>query len=997
MSDSLIYAPRERAVRLADRRLQFNRLPKSLAQTAGIVVAISLHNQGAELRAAVMSVLEQYAGAEQVAILVLDDESTDNWRECMGELLEHPQVALAQGCCGSAAHGRNALLDLVDEAFPRARWVARLDADDRLATKNSLRSLVEAGDRNGVDFVIGSNFLCQGHEIIGSLNRADPDVLFNRERLTSYISAFCTGKAEHELPSCNLLLRVRSGIRYPLMHSAEDHWLVAGLLIFSPDRGCVVSEPAYAIYSLGGQTTLLNHVDSTWEQSRIRLGNAARLWRDVLNSGKRVLGWGNEGIVWEQEQERCKCFYPGAAEGHLFAIQQLVANTRGAITPFEIQSSSRDQIVITMPKIPLIEIPERLAQETLRAFLATVHDAEVVPGNIKRDNLRLDERGRLIYIDIGRDIHPLTVSRFLDCAARLYAIAILGWSDFELARRRTWRTALEGFSALDGFAKFYGELIAGLHPACALAKPINLVRYHHDDVTLLIKSCPQDAAMLAAQVRHIVGGLRGSNRFARCILLIDSYQGPYLRQYTAGDLVRLLNVAAALKGEGWLDEVWIAPTTSGEVAALYGRWFGNTDVCFSHTVEGAPLFSQLWAFEQIETRFVLQMDVDVLVGLADAGHDVIGEMKRPFDTSAVWCAGFNIPKANSDFLAYASDKGGFAPEVRMGLLDLPRILALRPYENPALQERPVLMWHRALERAQQHNGMQSVRGGDPRSFYIHPRNEDKYWPKLAMVRDLVGQGWYPPEQAEKWDLDVSAPWQYPTRDEDLVFLLLGRDTPPERLSRCIRSLAMQTWQEFGIIVIEDAGSRGATMPLHHWFGEMRARTTIIRRPERAGYIKNFQFAVHDICTRPESLIVVLDQDDALMRVDVAARLWRAWRDGADLVNAPMFRPDKPLALYPVCYSQPRRHGGGNVWAHLRGFRKCLFERIPEWALTPPKGVDCLSDYLTMVPLAEMAERPVALEDAYYYLHDRSPYSASRKQREAELKLWLFTQPALSGE
>ncbi len=207
---------------------------------------------------------------------------------------------------------------------------------------------------------------------------------------------------------------------------------------------------------------------------------------------------------------------------------------------------------------------------------------------------------------------------------------------------------------------------------------------------------------------------------------------------------------------------------------------------------------------------------------------------------------------------------------------------------------------------------------------------------------------------------------------------------------------MQTWQEFGIIVIEDAGDRGAAMPVHNWLGGLSARTTIIRRPERVGYIANFQLAVHDICTRPESLVVVLDQDDALMRDDVAWRLWHAWREGADLINAPMFRPDKPLTLYPVSHSQPRRRGGGNVWAHLRGFRKALFEQLPEQALTPPGGVDCLSDYLTMVPMAELAKKPVVLEDGYYYLHDRNAYSTDRKQREVELKLWLFTQSELSS-
>jgi len=43
----------------------------------------------------------------------------------------------------------------------------------------------------------------------------------------------------------------------------------------------------------------------------------------------------------------------------------------------------------------------------------------------------------------------------------------------------------------------------------------------------------------------------------------------------------------------------------------------------------------------------------------------------------------------------------------------------------------------------------------------------------------------------------------------------------------------------------------------------------------------------------------------------------------------MFRPDKPFHDYPPNYANPRETGGGNVWAHLRAFRKSLFEQVPK--------------------------------------------------------------------
>jgi hypothetical protein len=46
--------------------------------------------------------------------------------------LSDPRLVVAAGHFGSPPQARNALLDLVDHQFPAARWVARMDADDRL-------------------------------------------------------------------------------------------------------------------------------------------------------------------------------------------------------------------------------------------------------------------------------------------------------------------------------------------------------------------------------------------------------------------------------------------------------------------------------------------------------------------------------------------------------------------------------------------------------------------------------------------------------------------------------------------------------------------------------------------------------------------------------------------------------------------------------------------------------------------------------------------------
>ena len=567
-----------------------------------------------------------------------------------------------------------------------------------------------------------------------------------------------------------------------------------------------------------------------------------------------------------------------------------------------------------------------------------------------------------------------------------------------MARRKAVGRQTDALEVLPGFSAFYGELIRSLHPECELQlheKSPLPTPPDHEDVTLLIKCCPQDAKSVDAQVRHLVSELRIRARFCKTILLADPFEGPYLRQYDKGSLSLLRSSVDRLQAAGWVDEVWWAETAPDVIADINRRWFGAADVTASHTAEGAPLFAQLWAFDRVETPYLLQMDVDVLIGGADSRHDVIADMKRACMASDVWSVGFNIPQTRPGFKPYAGQSDSFAPEVRCGLLHLERIKAHVPYVNPLSNGRLTWMWHQVLRYAQPLVGMRSVRGGDSRTFYVHPQNEDKEAELIERVRDLIGQGCIPDAQQGAWDLDASAPWSYPKRGEDVVFLLFGRETPPVKLERCLSSLRAQSDQQFGVVIIDDAGNTNLAVELPHRLAWLRERVTLIRRSTHVGYMTNFREAVERVCTNPDALLVVLDQDDALMHTHVVQQLKAACMEGADLINAPMFRPEKPTALYEVIYELPRQRGGGNVWSHLRAFRKRLFEQVPEqvWSMAPDP--DCLSDFLTMVSMTELARHPMFLDGPYAYWHERLPYSDDRKMREATMKAWLFSQPSLA--
>jgi hypothetical protein len=408
------------------------------------------------------------------------------------------------------------------------------------------------------------------------------------------------------------------------------------------------------------------------------------------------------------------------------------------------------------------------------------------------------------------------------------------------------------------------------------------------------------------------------------------------------------------------------------------------------------LFAQLWAFGQVPTRFVLQADVDVLIGRKDQAHDFLLEMTEAASHPGVWCVGFNIPKELGGFRTYASRPTGFVPEIRLGLLDLQKITANLPLPNSVCQGQLEKMWHRSMEEAQRVCGTETVRGGDDRSFYVHPSNKTKMVADIEVVRDLVAQGIYPAHQAEQWDLSLDSQWQYPRRSEELVFLVMGRDTPSEKLIRCFESLRQQQDQDFGIILIDDASSPNHSWLLCQYLESLRLKTTLVRRRVWRGYIPNFLLA-SDLCIDPNTLIAVLDQDDALMNREVVSALKQAKASGADLINGLMYRPNKPMNIYCADYDNPRIKGGGNTWTHLRAFKKRLFDQVPtEEYLIDGQWISDVSDYATMVPMAEIASRPIQLTDQYYLWHERPQYSASRKAKQAQLIRCLMNRASLAA-
>lgn len=996
---NLLCAPRVQATILCSRDIEIVKRPDIDLESVEVVIAIGLHNQADTLQEALRSALEQSVVATgRGLVLILDDGSTDNWQKVVRSEMRHPKVMVISGRCGSPARTRNALLDFVDEHFPSSQWVARLDADDVLAGQEVVSCLCERGNEAGATYILGSNHLrCDGRLLSWS-NIAAPDELNSPCSVLSLIESFVKYGGRRELPSCNLIIRTHSGIRYPDIRGAEDHWLVASLLIFRQDEGIIVPRPVYATYTLHGKESIRNLWTSEWGGQRARLAEAARMWVSALEEGREVLGAGLEGVVWREGGRVCKKFYPWAMDLATVERVDRLVKVCPEIFPGPLSwAREGENWFCSYPEPIATALNVPVSMDKVVSFLLAQARKGCLAANVKRDNLRQTPDGRILNIDIGTDILAFTPSRFLDVAARTYSICVLGNSDGEYSRRPSLERQHEALAKLPGFDAFYSSLIEELYPHVVLKEDTTVWACPRKarQVSLLIKTCPQDWRGIDRQIEHIVTQLSYPRSFARIFVTVDTYVGPYLRQFEEGDLEALLAVLQRLRTQGVVNEVLVAPDTPEVISETYKRWFANAEIKQTHTSSNAPLFPQLWAFDQIKTKYVLQCDADVLVGRRDFHHDYLKEMLDALGADDVLGVGFNIPKRQKGFVSYQAPQGGYVPEIRLGLFDLEKVRSLLPLPNPVIEGRFELMWHRALEAKQRTNGMRCLRGGDSQTFYVHPQNHDKSRVDLAKIRDLIAQGLYPAEQADKWDLVPDAAWSYPARTEHVVFLLKGKDTPLTKVRRCFESLRRQTSQNFGLIVIDDGGSIRTNWQYPLLLADLLKRTTLIRRADRVGYLPNIIEAVEKICSNPETLIVILDLDDALMSDRVVTRLMEACESGADLINGVMFRPDKPFHEYPPNYREPRKVGGGNVWAHLRAFKKSLFEKVPkDYFKFNGKWVDEVTDYALMLPMAELSECPVYLDDLFCYYHQRQPYTKERKLRQVKILQELLAKQPL---
>ncbi|MBM4345175.1 MAG: glycosyltransferase [Deltaproteobacteria bacterium] len=502
-------------------------------------------------------------------------------------------------------------------------------------------------------------------------------------------------------------------------------------------------------------------------------------------------------------------------------------------------------------------------------------------------------------------------------------------------------------------------------------------------VSLVIKACAMDAPLLRDFVLHQVAQLAKPRSFAEVVVALDPFPGPYPRSWHHGSLRDVEDILRKLQSDRVVDRVMYGPL-DGKGADLAKRWFG-VDHDGAHVANGQPALGFLDAVEQCSGELILHVDADILVGRPQPNLDYVTEAAKIFadHPSAVTLA-LPVWGGHNDPLTAGTSAGPHRVEAMAGWLHRERLLGLRPLPNEVVQGRLALPWHRSLDVLARRGVCLSLRRGSPGLWFAGVDNARK--PKvtdLLLILDRVEAGVAPLAQVgQPLVCGPLADWLGPVREEPVVVVVCGRNVAPGRIRRCLDSLTAQAGCDWGAVVIDDASDNGAADLVVSETARLQSRATVVRQRRRLGLLANTHLAIRHLIRHSDAVVVLLDLDDALGSSDALATVARMHRKGADVTVGSMVRTDK-AASYPVQFEQPRQHRGGNVWQHLRTFRKSLFVRIAEADLQlAGNWVDLANDWAFMLPIVEMATNPKYIERPLY-LHEPSTGrpAAERQQRE----------------
>jgi hypothetical protein len=511
------------------------------------------------------------------------------------------------------------------------------------------------------------------------------------------------------------------------------------------------------------------------------------------------------------------------------------------------------------------------------------------------------------------------------------------------------------------------------------ARPITMSPKRN--VSLLIKASPVEWETIDFQIKHIVKQLDTPAQFLEIVVVTDEHEGPFLRQYARPDHKVLKEKLQRLQDEGWIDRIVYAPLDETAIKRTYTRWFG-LETKETHAENGQHTYTTLYGIDKCTGDYILQMDSDCIIVRKDLDHDPIGEMIECLnrDPEAI-SVSFKVAGNKSENFSRKGDGSEWRIEVRCSMFKKDRLFNVLPLSNSLNSEGiMVLPWHRALDEI----GGHVYRGGDDRAFFIHVPNQMKvdinFWYNVVKQCE---SGSIPIAQIGNVDLQGSLQEWYPSRNEQFIFIIRGKNVDVRKVRRMLRSIDHQKNDSWGIVFIDADSDNGSEDYLEKVVMPQYARKTSFWRNWTAlTPIENTKIAISSLCNDPESIMITLDMDDSLIGQDVIDTLNTHYDSGADVTIGSMLRTDK-YKEYPVDLVNPRGSRGGNVWQHLRTFKKYLFDTIPEdYFKINGEWIPHTEDWAFMLPIIDMANNPLHIIKKLYF-YEPSPHKNKRDNTEKE--------------
>lgn len=249
------------------------------SQTPKIVIGVAVHNSQKTLLQCIKSILQQQNIKSEIWTLVMDDSSSDNWKDTIQQELESEKIIYWNESFMNVSKTRNCINSFIKEYFGNVKLIGRLDSDDEFAHPYVLSEIEKIKDNTDADYIIAGNYLKQEGKILGNVNYANQELL-NHKYLLNRLKQMAEGTAKNELPSCNLFMSPKYIQKYPNIPSAEDHYLTAKIL-WNRDKRCVIlaDKIIATIYSLDGNLTYKNKQNNKHKQARIKIYNEIKKWK----------------------------------------------------------------------------------------------------------------------------------------------------------------------------------------------------------------------------------------------------------------------------------------------------------------------------------------------------------------------------------------------------------------------------------------------------------------------------------------------------------------------------------------------------------------------------------------------------------------------------------------------------------------------------------------------------------------------------------------------